>query len=127
MLKINLSMSSAVNLLSVVRSKSFGSPKMSYTALFRLVSGLPPPEPAVGGALTSAERQAGQAIASKLENILKDDSRPVMMSDHPGLEPSYPYYHDIDCQFILDSSGSIGYSEFIKGKEATKVSQSNYH
>ena len=146
-------MSSAANLRSAFSIKSTGCPKLSYIASFRLVSGIPvlepvqavelpvrgtgtvggtgvavqrpvgaaPPGLVVGGALTSEERQTGIAIASKLKNVLKDESRPVML---PGRrEPIYPYNHDIDCQFVLDSSGSIGYREFIKAKKATKVSQ----
>ena len=70
--------------------------------------------PAVNQDLSSAEMRIGNSIVSKLDSILKDPT------DHrPGKKRCLNH---MDLQLIIDSSGSIGRSEFSRGKRAMKVS-----
>ena len=64
--------------------------------------------------LSSAERRVGLSIASKLDGFMRDDS-----IRRPGLPPVYN--RNLDFELILDSSGSIGASDFRKAKDASKV------
>ena len=70
--------------------------------------------PVANQALSSAEQAMGNAMISKLDVILKDPSR----ADSTGKRLCLNY---IDLQFVLDSSGSIGRSEFLRAIEALKV------
>ena len=65
-------------------------------------------------ALSAAEKSVGRNIISKLDRILIDPT------DHRPGPPRC--LHHMDLQLILDSSGSIGSSEFSKGKRAIRVS-----
>ena len=69
--------------------------------------------PAANQALSSAEMRIGNSIVSKLDGILKDPT------DHrPGKKRCLNH---IDLQLIVDSSGSIGRTQFNNAKRAMKV------
>ena len=69
--------------------------------------------PAANQALSSAETKIGNSIVSKLDSILKDPT------DHrPGKKRCLNH---MDLQLIVDSSGSIGRTQFNNVKRAMKV------
>ena len=73
---------------------------------------------------TRDEEETGLKIASKLESVMREKSRSSwsLMSTHRLYhKPSKPRYHNMDCQLVLDSSGSITSSQFELAKRATKV------
>lgn len=69
--------------------------------------------PAAGQALSRAEMRIGNSIISKLDGILKDPT-----DTRPGKKRCLNH---MDLELIIDSSGSIGRSEFNKGIRAMKT------
>ena len=74
---------------------------------------------------SSDEEETGLKIASKLESVMREKPRSswsLMSTTHRLYhKPSKPRYHNMDCQLVLDSSGSITSSQFELAKRATKV------
>ena len=73
-------------------------------------------------ALTQTEKNVGLSITSKLDSLINPGGSAAGFSDVAGQSRAgfrAPTY--LDMMLVLDSSGSIGNSEFREAKEATTV------
>ena len=90
--------------------RAFADPALAADSKVQNWAGL---APAADQVLSSAEKAMGNAMIKKLDFILKDPT-----DDTIGKKRCLNH---MDLQLLLDSSGSIGRSEFLYGKSVLKV------